>query len=60
VDLVARVQVPAAPGSYRLVLTPIQEDVLWFVDTPDGGAAVFPVTVGPAAAMAAAAAGGSG
>lgn len=45
VDLVARVRVPDAPGSYRLVLTPIQEDVVWFADVPDGGAAIFPVTV---------------
>ncbi|HYG65583.1 MAG TPA: hypothetical protein VEL74_23575, partial [Thermoanaerobaculia bacterium] len=57
VDLVARVQVPEAPGAYRLVLTMIQEDVLWFADAPEGGAAVFPVTV---TAEAAAAAGGGG
>jgi hypothetical protein len=45
VDLVARVRTPDTPGAYRLELTPLQEDVLWFADAPDGGGAVFPVTI---------------
>jgi hypothetical protein len=57
VELVARVQAPEAPGAYRLVLTMIQEDVVWFADAPQGGSATFPVTV---TAEAAAAAGGGG
>ena len=36
--LPVRVPVPDAPGDYRLVLSPVQEGVSWFVDTGAGHA----------------------
>ena len=43
-ELKARVPVPAQPGSYRLLITLVQESVAWF-DQAAGAAAVCPVEV---------------
>lgn len=43
-ELVARVPAPAAPGSYQLVLTLVQESVAWF-DQVGGGAVTLPVRI---------------
>jgi 4-amino-4-deoxy-L-arabinose transferase-like glycosyltransferase len=45
-ELKARVPVPAQPGSYRLLVTLVQESVAWF-DQAAGAAAVCPVEVRP-------------
>lgn len=44
VELEARVPAPAQPGSYRLLVTLVQESVAWF-DQAAGAAAVRPVEV---------------
>jgi hypothetical protein len=46
VELKARVPAPAQPGSYRLLVTLVQESVAWF-DQAAGAAAVCPVEVRP-------------
>ena len=43
-EMTARVQVPDEAGSYRLLVTLVQEDAFWFSDV-GGGAAVLPVAV---------------
>jgi hypothetical protein len=45
-ELKARVPAPAQPGSYRLLITLVQEGVAWF-DQAAGAAAVCPVEVRP-------------
>jgi hypothetical protein len=45
-ELKARVPVPAQPGSYRLLVTLVQEGVAWF-DQAAGAAAFSPVEVRP-------------
>jgi hypothetical protein len=43
-ETIARIEAPATPGNYRLVLTLVQEAVLWF-DDAGAGAAYFTVRV---------------
>jgi hypothetical protein len=45
VELLARIVAPSSPGDYRLVLSPVQEGVAWFVDV-GGGSASLAVRVG--------------
>jgi hypothetical protein len=44
VEIPARIKAPSSPGDYRLVLSPVQEGVAWFVDV--GGAASLAVRIG--------------
>jgi hypothetical protein len=46
VEISARIAAPVAPGDYQLVLSPVQEGVVWFMDV-GGGSASLPVRVGP-------------
>ncbi|HZQ76240.1 MAG TPA: FkbM family methyltransferase [Acidimicrobiia bacterium] len=45
VDLVVGVELPAAPGRYELVLTPVQEFFTWFDEIDPGCTARLPVVV---------------
>jgi hypothetical protein len=48
-ELEVQVRAPERPGRYRLVLTPVQDDVAWF-DEKGAGGADFSVVVAPPAA----------